>query len=135
MPLKKVSASSNLNQWFVFTMVQNNKESGCKYWAIRSFVRSLHSRAPLPSFVRLLSRFAHSFLRSWKRCCTVVWNKQELGRKYWATRSSVRWFARPARPAHSFACSALLALLARSAALTCLLARSLRSLPRSWDSE
>ena len=40
-----------------------------------------------------------------------------------------------ARTAHSFACSALLALLARSAALTRSLARSLCSLPRSWESE
>ena len=37
--------------------------------------------------------------------------------------------------AHSFACSALLALLALSAALTHSLARSRCSLPRSWDSE
>ena len=36
---------------------------------------------------------------------------------------------------HSFACSALLASLTRSAALTCSLARSLRPLPRLWDSE
>jgi hypothetical protein len=63
---------------------------------------------------------------------TVVWNKQESRRKYWATRSSVRSFA---RTAHSFACSGLLASLAPSAALTRSLARSLRSLPRSWDSE
>ena len=52
--------------------------------------------------------------------------------KYWATRSSVRSFA---RTAHSFACSGLLALLAPSAALTCSLARSLCALPRSWESE
>ena len=64
--------------------------------------------------------------------CTVVWNKQESGRKYLATRSSVRSFA---RTAHSFACSRLLAMLAPSAALTRSLARSLRSLPRSWESE
>ena len=42
--------------------------------------------------------------------------------KYWATRSSIRSFA---RTTHSFACSALLALLARSAALIRLFARSL----------
>ena len=30
------------------------------------------------------------------RTCTVVWNKQEWRRKYWATRSSVRTFARTA---------------------------------------
>ena len=51
----------------------------------------------------------------------MVENSQEYRLKYWATRSSVR----------SFACSGLLASLAPSAALT----RSLRSLPRSWDSE
>ena len=37
--------------------------------------------------------------------------------------------------AHSFAYCTLLALLVRSAALTPLLARSLRSLPRLWESE
>merc|ERR1712136_362106 len=39
------------------------------------------------------------------------------------------------RTAHSFDCSGLLASLAPSAALTRSLARSLRSLPRSWESE
>ena len=62
----------------------------------------------------------------------VVWNKQESRCKYWAPHSSVHSFT---RTAHSFACTALLALLARSAALTHLLARSLHSLPRSWESE
>ena len=62
----------------------------------------------------------------------MVWINPESRRKYWATRSSVRSFA---RTAHSFACSRLLASLAPSAALTRLLARSLRSLPRSWESE
>ena len=33
---------------------------------------------------------------------TMVWNKQEYRLQYWATRSSVRSFA---RTAHSFACS------------------------------
>ena len=70
--------------------------------------------------------------RSWSAFppehCTVVWYKQEQRRKYWATRSSVRSFA---RTAHSFACSGLLALLTPSAVLINLLARSLRS----WDSE
>ena len=39
-----------------------------------------------------------------------------------------------ARTAHSFARSAQLAFLARSAALICSLPRSLRSLPSSWES-
>ena len=63
---------------------------------------------------------------------TMVWNKQKSRRKSWATRLSVRSFA---RTAHSFACSGVLASLAPSAALTRSLARSLRSLPRSWESE
>ena len=63
---------------------------------------------------------------------TVGQNIQELGRKNWVTRSSVRSFA---RTAHSFPCSGLLASLAPSAALTRSLARSLHSLPRSWDRE
>ena len=62
----------------------------------------------------------------------MVWNKQESRRKYWATRSSVRSFA---RTAHSFACSGLLASLAPSAALTHSLARSLCFLPRLWKRE
>ena len=64
--------------------------------------------------------------------CTVVQSSHESRRKYWATRSSVRLFA---RTAHSFACSGLFASLALSAALTRLLVRSLRSLPRSLDSD
>ena len=40
-----------------------------------------------------------------------------------------------ARAAHSFTCSKLLVTLARSAKLTHSLARSLRSFPRSWESE
>ena len=63
---------------------------------------------------------------------TMVENSQEYSLKYWATRSSVRSFARPAL---LFACSSLLASLACSAALTRSLARSLRSLPSLWDSE
>ena len=61
--------------------------------------------------------------------CTVGQNNQEYRLKYCAIRSSAHLFL---RTAHSFACSALLASLARSAALTRLLARSL---PRSWESE
>ena len=54
--------------------------------------------------------------------CIVGQNNQESRLEYWATRSSVRSFA---RTAHSFACSALVALLACSTALICLLACSL----------
>ena len=62
----------------------------------------------------------------------MVWINQEKRRKYWATRASVCSFA---RTAHSFACSGLHASLAPSAALTHLLARSLRSLPHLSESE
>ena len=62
----------------------------------------------------------------------MVQNNQASRCKYWVTRSSVCSFA---RTAHLFACSGLLASLAPSAALTRLLARSLHSLPRSWESE
>ena len=47
----------------------------------------------------------------------MVDNSQEYRLKCWATRSSVGSFA---RTAYSFACSALLALLTHSAALTSL---------------
>ena len=78
---------------------------------------------------------------------TMVQNNQEYRLTYWATRSSVCLFA---CTAHSFACSALIALLTRSATLIHLPARSLappcplrrraplRSLhvfPSSWKSE
>ena len=65
---------------------------------------------------------------AWYRCrgrCTVGQNNQEYRLKYWATRSSVRSFT---HTTHLFACSALLALLAHTAALTCLLTHSLHSL-------
>ena len=52
----------------------------------------------------------------------MVQKNQEYRLKYRATRSSVRLFA---CTAHSFTCSALLALLAHFAALTYLLARPL----------
>merc|ERR1712081_71167 len=58
---------------------------------------------------------------------TVVWNKQEWRRKYWATRSSLRSFA---CTAHSFACYGLLASLVPSAALTRSLAHFAHSLAR-----
>ena len=61
-----------------------------------------------------------------------VLSSGQVRAKYWATRSSVRSFA---RTAHSFACFGLLASLAPSASLPRSLPRSLRSLPRSWDSE
>ena len=67
-----------------------------------------------------------------RRRCTMVDNSQEYRCKYWATRSSVRSFA---RTAHSFTCSGMLTLYAPSAALTHSLTRSLRSLPRLWKSE
>ena len=76
----------------------------------------------------LFSPFPFCHIGFTRRERTLGQNSHEWGRKYWATCSSVR-------TAHSFACSALLALLACSAALFLLLARSLCSLPRSWESE
>ena len=70
--------------------------------------------------------------RQRKQLDTVGQNNQEYRLRYSATRSSICSFA---RTPHSFACSGLLALLTGSAVLTHLLARSLRSHPRSWDSE
>ena len=51
-------------------------------------------------------------------CRTVGQNNQEYRLEYWATRSSVRSYA---RITHPFACAALLAFLARSTALARLL--------------
>ena len=53
---------------------------------------------------------------------TMVQNSQGSGSKYWGNRSSIRSFA---RTTHSFACSALPALLTRSTALIRSLARSI----------
>ena len=61
---------------------------------------------------------------------TVVQNNQESRRKYRAIRWSVCWFAHTTCTAHLFGCSALLASIARSAALIHSLARSLTPKPR-----
>ena len=62
----------------------------------------------------------------------ALWSGTNKNRdEYWVTRSSIRSFA---RTAHSFACSGLLPSLAPSAALNRFLTRSLRSLPRLWES-
>ena len=95
----------------------------CVVASINEGDKTLEAEVIAPEAVREISS---SCLRS-----TVVQISQNSRRKYWATRSSVRSFA---RTAHSFACSGLLASLAPSAALTRSLARSLRSLPRSWES-
>ena len=84
---------------------------------------SLSVFSPLITYPLLAIRYDH---------CTVVQNGHVSRRVYWATRSSVRLFT---RTTYSFARFGLLASLAPSAALTRLLARSLRSLPRSWESE
>ena len=69
----------------------------------------------------LLLLLLHSIIPTGKRH-TLVQNSQESGCKYWVTRSSVRCFV---RTAHRFTCFALLATLARSAALIGWLARTL----------
>ena len=64
----------------------------------------------------------------WPHIPHTLWSKTAKNTDcngYWATRSL----------AHSFNYSELHALFVPSAALICLLARSLRPLPRSWGSE
>ena len=61
----------------------------------------------------------------------VIQNFSKSGRKYWATRSSAHSFA---HTSHSLACSALLASLARSAALFRSHRLLTHSLPSSWCS-
>jgi len=72
----------------------------------------------LSFFLSLFLSFFLSFVLSFF-LSTVGQNNQDSRLQYWATRSSVRLFARTAhssaRTAHSSACSALLSLLARSA--------------------
>ena len=76
---------------------------------LRLFFTTFSLRKPTYKFLRPLFNEDLFTEALWSR------NNQECRCLYWATRSSVRSFA---RTAHSFACSALLALLARSAALT-----------------
>ena len=83
-------------------------------------------RAGHISFNTNETRICHRARRK-RFLCTIGQTDQKSSCKYWATRSSICSLA---RIAHSFACSALLALLARSAALICLL---VRSLPSSWE--
>ena len=113
------------------TMVQISQKSRCKYWAthlsICLFACTAHSFACL--------HCSRQSPRLSKYPSTMVQISQKSRHKYWATHLSVRSFAYTVPSftytAHSFACSALLALLTRSAALTCSLACSLRSLPSS----
>ena len=81
------------------------------------------------AFVSLLSDL---IIATFTLSSTMGQNDKNSRCKYWATRSSIRSFA---CTAHSFTCSALLALLVRSAVLTHSLARSLCSHPSSWESE
>ena len=71
-----------------------------------------------------LKFFTSGYATTGFHCTTVVEKRKEHRCKYWATRSSVRLFA---RTAHSLACSGLLASL-RS--LICSLAHFAHSLAR-----
>ena len=77
-----------------------------------------------------LAKVNHTSSRILYRTVGQINEKYRL--KHRATRSSICSFA---RTAHSFTCSTLLASLARTAALICLLAGSLGSLPLSWESK
>ena len=67
-------------------------------------------------YLEFLTKFEKNFISQARGEMPIVSQDNHQDRlEYWATRSSVRSFA---RTAHSFACSALLASLARSAALT-----------------
>ena len=87
-----------------------------------SFVSPFSTPLLFPFSPHLASQFATTS-RS-----TVVQSNHELRRKYWATRFSVRSFA---RTAHSFACSGLLASRPPLRSLVRSLARSLTSLTPS----
>ena len=104
----------------------------------RSLTRSLgtacFARAPLRSFARSLAHsLAPELVGQWNvfvqfsMCPESQWNDA----LYWAIHSFARSFT---RTAHSFTFSAMLALLARSAALIRSSARSpFHSLPSSWE--
>ena len=94
---------------------------------MRDFYRNKR-RNEAPPHLYAIADGALQFLELGESCWyTMVENRKERRCKYWATRSSFRSFA---RTAHSFACSGLLALLARSAALTRSLAHFAHSLAR-----
>ena len=76
----------------------------------------------VPHKYRNRKRFEIKSLHRKRFTAAAQWFKTVWNRKYWDTRSSARLFA---CTAHSFACSALLALLTRPAAPTRSLARSL----------
>ena len=90
-------------------------------------------RRHLLLFVASTSSSSSSFSPSFGhfRGLCALWFKTAMNRDV-GTGPLARPFA---HTAHLFACFRLLALLAPSAALTRLVARSLRSLPRSWESE
>ena len=94
----------------------------CSEAAVKKNVHGLQGRfQPDTLFVMVIVSLRQQYWR-----CTVGQNDQEYRLQYWATRSSVRSFA---RTAHSFTCSALCSALTRS------LTHSLRSIPSLWDSE
>ena len=80
----------------------------------------------VPHKYRNRKRFEIKSLHRKRFTALAQWFKTVWNRKYWDTRSSARLFA---CTAHSFACSALLALLTRSAAFIRSFARSVT---RSW---
>ena len=109
----------------------------------RSLTRLLRTarfaRAPLRSFARSLAHsLAPELMGQWNifvqfsMCPKSQWNDYEIDTEYCAIHSSARSFT---RTAHSFAFSALLTSLARSAALIHLFAHSpIHSLQSTWAS-
>ena len=109
--------------------ISKSKDKGLFYTRLLDYVKPRTKSCP----ILRARRFSWGkIVNSYWDTCTVGQNNQKYRLMYWATRPSVRSFP---RTTHSFACSALLASLAGSAVLTRLLARSLRSLLSSWNSE
>ena len=113
----------------------------------RALIRLLHTarfaRAPLRSFARLLAQsLAPALVGQWNIFVQFSmgpesqWNDHEIDAQSTGpfTRLLARSLAPHTRTAHSFAFSALLALLTRFAALICSFSRSpIHSLPSSWE--
>ena len=105
--------------------VQTHRSLPCHWMTLgaqdREFVSASQSRNHISFFLK--TRSPRQRERE-KGEGTVCQSNQKYRLQYWATRRSV---VRSQR--------SLVRLLAPSAALTCSLARSLRSLPHSWENE
>ena len=109
--------------FFLFFLVRKVHKLNSVVWQVFYYSVSFHNKRKSIHFIITVRTRATLYCGP---------EKPRIQKKVLGHSLVVRSFA---HTAHSFTCSFLLILLTRSPALTRLLARSLCSLPRSWESE